>query len=223
MSGFSDRLREAAPEWDRMQAHPFVRAVEDDALTADALRRYLIIECGFVDAATTIFGQALIQAPTAEARRVLTRILSGLAEDQMGFFERAFLRLGVTGAPWREPAPPRAEMLRRGMLGIAAFGGYAETLSAMLAAEWTYLTFCDRALRGEVSEPILREWLELHVAAPFREQVAWLQSEVDRIGAACDLPTRDGMLSAFRTALELEIAFHAACLDVPDAEPCHPG
>jgi thiaminase/transcriptional activator TenA len=201
-----------------MQVHPFVAAVEDDALPADALRRYLIIECGFVDAAVTIFGQALIQAPAPDARRALTRILSGLTDDQMGFFERAFAQLGVTGTPWRAPAPPRAEMLRRGMLGIAAFGGYAETLTAMLAAEWTYLTFCDRALRRRISDPILREWLELHVAAPFRDQVAWLRGEVDALGAAADATGRDRLLATFRTALELEIAFHAACLESPVPE-----
>jgi thiaminase/transcriptional activator TenA len=215
MTLFSDFLRASAPEWKRMQAHPFVTAVENDALSSEALRRYLIIECGFVDAATTIFSHALIHAPTSDARRALTRILSGLAGDQTGFFERAFARLGVVGSPWREPAPPRAEMLRRGMLGIAAFGGYAETVTAMLAAEWTYLTFCDRASRRQVSDPTLREWLELHVADPFRDQVAWLRGEVDTLGAAADASDRDRLLAVFRTALELEIAFHAACLDEP--------
>jgi thiaminase/transcriptional activator TenA len=215
MKGFSEQLRDAAPEWDRMQSHPFVCAVEEDKLSADALRRYLIIECGFVDAATTIFGQALIHAPTPDARRALTRILSGLADDQMGFFDRAFARLGVMGSPWRDPAPPRAEMLRRGMLGIAAFGGYAETIVAMLAAEWTYLAFCDRALLRQVSDPTLREWLELHVADPFRDQVAWIRREVDGLGAEADARDRKRMIAVFRTALELEIAFHTACLDEP--------
>jgi len=196
-----------------MQEHAFVRAIEDDALSPDALRRYLVIECGFVDAATTIFSHALIHAPTSDARRALTRILSGLASDQMGFFERAFARLGVVGSPWREPAPPRAEMLRRGMLGIAAFGGYAETVTAMLAAEWTYLTFCDRALRRQVSDPTLREWLELHVADPFRDQVAWLRSEVDELGACAEANDRNHLLTVFRTALELEIVFHEVCLN----------
>ena len=136
-----------------MQGHPFVRAIEADALPPDALRRYLIIECGFVDAAIAIFGYALIKAPDLATRRELVTILRGLTEDQMPFFEQAFAELGVAGEPWREPAPPAAGMLREGMLGFAAHGGFAEVMTAMLAAEWTYREFCGRALERPISDP----------------------------------------------------------------------
>ena len=210
---FSDLLREtAAGEWARMQGHPFVRAIEADALPADALRRYLIIECGFVDAAISIFGYALVKAPDLETRRVLVTILRGLTEDQMPYFEQAFTELGVIGEPWREPLPPAAAMLREGMLGYAAHGGFAEVMTAMLAAEWTYREFCGRALERPISDPVLRRWLELHVAPAFDEQVAWLRRAVDRIGKASAPDERTRLVTVFRTALELEIHFHGAAL-----------
>lgn len=210
---FSDILREeAAGEWARMQGHPFVRAIEADALPTDALRRYLIIERGFVDAALSIFGYALVKAPDLATRRALVTILRGLAEDQMPFFEQAFAELGVTGEPWREPAPPAAAMLRDGMLGYAAHGGFPEAVTAMLAAEWTYREFCGRALQRPITEPVLRRWLELHVAPPFDQQVAWLRRAADRIGEACAREERERLTTVFRTALELEIHFHGAVL-----------
>ena len=163
---FTDTLREAAAgEWARMQGHPFVRAIEADALPADALRRYLIIECGFVDAAIAIFGHALVKAPDLATRRELVTILRGLTEDQMPFFAQAFADLGVGGEPWRDPPPPAAAMLREGMLGFAAHGGFAEAMTAMLAAEWTYREFCGRALSTEgrqVPERLGSRALRLH-------------------------------------------------------------
>jgi thiaminase/transcriptional activator TenA len=210
---FSDVLRAAAAaEWGRMQAHPFVRAIEADALPASALRRYLIIECGFVDSAISIFGYALVKAPDLETRRALVTILRGLTEDQMPFFEQAFTDLGVTGEPWREPPPPAAAMLREAMLGYAAHGGFAEVTTAMLAAEWTYREFCGRALQRPIADPVLHRWLELHVAPAFDAQVAWLRRAVDRIGKAVAPAERARLVTVFRTALELEIHFHGAAM-----------
>jgi thiaminase/transcriptional activator TenA len=210
---FTDILREsAAAEWTRMQEHPFVRAIEADSLPSDVLRRYLIIECGFVDAAIAIFGYALVQAPDLATRRELVTILRGLTEDQMPFFEQAFAELGVAGEPWREPARPAAGMLREGMLGFAAHGGFAEVMTAMLAAEWTYREFCGRSLARPISDPVLRRWLELHIGTSFDQQVAWLRDTVDNIALECTSEKRSRLVTVFRTALELEIHFHEAAL-----------
>ena len=210
---FTELLREAAAdEWSRMQGHPFVRAIEANALPPDAFRRYLIIECGFVDAAITIFGYALVKAPDLATRRELVTILRGLTEDQMPFFIKAFAELGVTGEPWREPAPPAAGMLREGMLGFAAHGGFAEVLTAMLAAEWTYREFCGRCLERGITNSILRRWLELHVAPPFDRQVAWLRTTIDLIAFERNVEEQARLITVFRTALELEIHFHGAAL-----------
>jgi thiaminase/transcriptional activator TenA len=210
---FTDVLREAASdEWTRMQGHPFVQAIEADALPAGALRRYLIIECGFVDSAIAIFGHALVRAPDLAARRELVRVLRGLTEDQMPFFVQAFAELGVSGEPWRQPVPPAADMLREGMLGFAAHGGFAEAMTAMLAAEWTYREFCGRCLERTITDPVLRRWLELHVAPPFDRQVEWLRETVDGLGAGGTADLQARLATVFRTALELEIHFHAAVL-----------
>ena len=183
---FTDFLREAAAvEWSRMQEHPFVRAIEADALPPDVLKRYLIIECGFVDAAISIFGYALVQAPDLATRRELVTVLRGLTEDQMPFFNEAFAELGVAGEPWREPAPPAAGMLREGMLGFAAHGGFAEVMTAMLAAEWTYREFCGRCPRSANQQrgtsPLAR--------APCRTALR----PAGRVASGCRRQYRDGV------------------------------
>ena len=211
---FTDVLREAAAdEWSRMQGHPFVRAIEADALPADALRRYLIIECGFVDAAIAIFGYALVKAPDlAHAAR------AGHDPPRPDGGPDAVLRSrpspssALPASPGASLPPPAAAMLREGMLGFAAHGGFAEVMTAMLAAEWTYREFCGRCLERPITDPVLRRWLELHVAPPFDRQVAWLRATVDRLAAGGTADQRARLVTVFRTALELEIHFHAAVL-----------
>lgn len=158
-----------------------------------------------------VFAYALVKAPDSDARRELARILTGLVEDQVPYFEKAFATLGVDEAEWRGASlPPKAAMLRDGMLGYAAHGGFAEIATAMLAAEWTYHTWCARADRRPSGNPVLRDWVRLHAEPAFAAQATWLRSVVDAVGAAAGPEARRRLAEVFATALELEIHFHDA-------------
>lgn len=212
---FTEALRrDAADEWRRMQEHRFVLAIEEDRLPDVVLRRYLVNEYAFVETAIAIFGYALVKAPDMAARRQVARIIAGLVEDQVPYFEKAFAALNMEEADWRGASlPPKAAMLRDGMLGYAAHGGFAEVATAMLAAEWTYHTWCARADRRPSGNPVLRDWVRLHAEPAFAAQAAWLRSVVDDIGANAGPNDRRRLVDVFATALELEIHFHDAPFD----------
>ena len=209
---FTDRLRDhATGPWTRMQAHRFVVAIEEDRLPEPVLRRYLVNEYAFVETAITIFGYALVKAPDIDARRAILPILCGLAENQIDYFERAFIALDMPPVEWKSAAlPPKAAMLRDGMLGYAAHGGFAEITTAILAAEWTYQTFCDRAARSTISNPVLKDWVDLHTSPAFAAQVGWLRTTVDDLAAGLQDARRHRLKNVFATALELEVHFHDA-------------
>lgn len=209
---FTDTLRrEAAGQWRRMQEHQFVVAIEEDRLPDDVLKRYLVNEHAFVETAIAIFGYALVKAPDMEARRELARVIGALVNDQIPYFEAAFATLGVPESEWRKASlPPKAAMLRDGMLGYAAHGGYAEIATAMLAAEWTYATFCVRADHKTITNPVLKQWVRLHAEPAFTGQAEWLRRAVDFVGASVGPEERKRLASVFATALELEIHFHDA-------------
>jgi thiaminase (transcriptional activator TenA) len=208
---FSESLRLDSPEWLRLQEHPFFLAIYRDALPEDAFRRYLLIEHAFVGTAVRIFAYALTKAPDREAESHLVRILAGLTDDQMGFFAEAFEALGLTPAS-PDDLPPGADALEKGMLGIAAAGSFDQISVAMLAAEWTYLTASERALRSPPRDPHLTRWLEIHVTDPFRGQVRWLRDRVDQ--AVKQSPALGSDLrKTFRTALTMEVAFHDAAME----------
>ncbi|HUC17323.1 MAG TPA: TenA family protein [Acetobacteraceae bacterium] len=212
-AAFHETLREANREaWDAMQSHPFVRAIEDGRLAPAEFLRYLAYERDFVGAAIEIFTQALIKAPGFAAQRHLISVLRALAEEQMPYFDAVFAALGAKPEP-PESFPRAVVAFRGGMLGIARAGSYAEILTAMLAAEWMYETWCRRATARPIAEPHIARWVALHAAADFAASVAWLKREVDEEAARLGEDGRALLARRFSEALLLEIGFHAAPLE----------
>ena len=209
---FTDSLKDgAADQWRRMQEHRFVVAIEEDRLPEEVLKHYLVNEYAFVETAISIFGYALVKAPDMPARRELSRAINALVEDQVPYFSNAFAVLGIAESGWRSASlPPKAAMLRDGMLGYAAHGSFGDVMTAMLAAEWTYHTWCSRANRRTISNPVLKDWVRFHIEPAFASQAAWLRSIVDEMAAAANGDQRARFADVFATALELEIHFHDA-------------
>jgi thiaminase (transcriptional activator TenA) len=209
---FHETLREAnRAAWETMQAHLFVRAIEAGRLPRMAFLRYLAYERDFVATAIPIFAEALIKAPGFAEQRHLIGTLRALAEEQMPYFDATFSAIGATPLP-RERFPPAVAAFREGMHAIARTGSYAEIMTAMLAAEWMYATWCSRAAERPIPEPHLARWVALHAAPDFWAQVAWLKRQVDAAGAGAEAAEQAVLVRRFGEALDLEIAFHAAPL-----------
>ena len=205
----SERIRASNYDvWDAMQAHRFVADIEQDRLAPEAFKAYLIYECEFVETAMLIFGHMLVKAPGLPERRWLAGVLQALAVDQIGYFERAFAALGVTAAERARPLPASVLAFRGDMLAIARDGSYLDGVAIMLAAEWMYATWCSRAARRSISDPILRQWIDLHAEPTFLAQADWLRQQID----AADISQETALGERFRRSLELEIAFHSAPL-----------
>lgn len=209
---FSEWLRtRAEPLWDAMQEHRFVRDMAANSMPPEVLRRYLIYERDFVEVAVTIFGYALVKAPSIAEQVQLAEVLRGLTSDQLDYFDRVFERLGVTEAEcYPRVLPAKVLAFREGMLSLAAHRSYEEIIGGMTAAEWMYHTWCQRAQTQQPADPIAAEWIDLHVAAPFAKQVAWLRNQLDEHGPALAPWRQERIATAFRRTLALEIEFHEA-------------
>lgn len=207
----SERIRAANQDvWDAMQAHRFVADIEADRLSPEAFRAYLIYECDFVETAMLIFGHMLVKAPGLDERRWLAGVLQALAVEQIGYFERTFEALGIMAADRARALPPSVPAFRDGMLAIARDGSYLDGVAIMLAAEWMYASWCSRAAKRPISDPVLRRWVDLHAEPEFLAQADWLRRQIDAAN-----PDQEADLGGkFRQALELEIAFHKAPFDI---------
>lgn len=206
----SDRMRrENADVFARMVGHRFVRDIMAGSLPAEIFDRYLVIEGAFVETAIAIFAFATAKADGIGTRRRLITALDALANDQIAYFERVFAERGITPST-AALAAPAVTAFREGMLGMADRGGYAEIATAMFAAEWMYWTWCRDAAAAPISDPHLREWVDIHAAPEFESQARWLKAEVDRIGETLEDTEQVRLVAVFRKVQSLEIGFHDA-------------
>lgn len=204
-------LASSADAWHRMQQNRFVVDIENDTLDQKVFERYLAYENMFVETAIQIFGYMLVKSPDLETSRRVVRILKALSEDQITYFQNTFESLGMQDAEFRDlELPDAVAAFRDGMLVCAAHGTYAEIVAAMFAAEWMYWTWCTRASAGTITNPLLREWVELHTAADFTSQAGWLREQLDKAGDHMDQAARERIGKLFKRVLELEIHFHDA-------------
>jgi len=210
--GFCEWLRySSGPLWKTMVGHRFTRDMATDRLLPDAFIRYLRYEHAFVRSAVEIFARALILAPTVDDRAHMVAVLQGLVGEQENYFQNRFTTMGLPPQPLSErELPDRALALSEGALAIAARGTFEEIMSAMLAAEWMYHDWCTaaHAARPRLAGPA--EWIALHVAPGFADQVAWAKRRIDALGPSLDSARQARCADSFARMLRLEIGFHDA-------------
>jgi thiaminase/transcriptional activator TenA len=209
---FTDWLKSSNLDlWNRMVGHRFCRDMADDRLPETAFVRYLRNEHAFVRTAIAVFAYGIAKAPTPADQDHLLSVLNALAGEQQFYFQRTFSSLGLDADLLPNDALHYAARdLRDRVLSIAATGVFEEILTAMLSAEWMYLTWCEQAHSRRPQRRAPADWIRLHVEPGFREQVAWLKRRLDVLGPALDPLVQQRCRAHFGRVLEYEIAFHDA-------------
>jgi thiaminase/transcriptional activator TenA len=202
-------LRENLMVFEAMVGHRFVADVKQDRLPKQAFDRYLVDECAFVETAISIFAYAVAKAETISQKRWLIAVLDALANQQIAYFERTFAARGIDPSAYRTDLP-EVSGFRSGMLEIARDGTFLDIVTAMYAAEWMYWTWSTEAANRPISDPLLKEWIDLHVHDDFAAQARWLKQQLDEADGRLDEADRARLSAVFRRAQELEIAFHNA-------------
>jgi thiaminase (transcriptional activator TenA) len=203
-------LRENAGILVTMINHRFVEDIKNDSLSNEVFDRYLVYEGAFVDTAISIFAFAVAKAQTIEQKRWLAAVIIALANDQMAYFERTFASRGIDPSSF-DTRTPAVRNFCSGMLTIAKEGEFLDIVAAMFAAEWMYWTWSKEASVCNISDPLLKEWVTMHVDQAFADQAAWLKEQLDIAGEQGipeDLCVR--LSSIFTNAMQLEIDFHDA-------------
>lgn len=205
----SDRLlADNAAAFAAMTGHRFVADIVADRLPRAVFDRYLVYEGAFVEAAIRIFAYATAKAPLADQRRLIG-ILDALADGQVGYFDATRAARAVDPAA-HDLGDPAVAAFRDGMLAIARDDGYPAILAAMFAAEWMYWTWCTAAAPATISDPLVRQWVDLHAADDFAAQACWLRDRLDAAGAGMDEAERARLSRVFGHVMQLEIDFHEA-------------
>lgn len=200
--------------WRRMVRHPFVVEMGDDTLSVERGRRYFLQDYAFVSDLVALMSVGMAKAPNFEAASRFYAFLSGILDPRAAaendFFERVFAELGASE---EEYSAVSASPVTRGfgdfLARTALQGSFEEIVAVCYVTEGTYLDWASRLIEEgkRPSNPVYREWTDLHAPAVLGDFVAWCESYLD----AADLSRqRPAVERAFHTALRYEYLFWEA-------------
>lgn len=127
----------------------------------------------------------------------------------MPYFESAFAQRNITPDVSLQ-ADPKVAAFREGMLEIASNGDFTAIITAMFAAEWMYWTWCSAVASAPISDPMVRDWIDMHDATGFAAQACWLRDRLGALGQTMSDAQRDEAVRVFGHLQRLEIDFHEA-------------
>lgn len=205
---FTDILRsQSEPNWTAAVEHRFVTELFGGSVTDSVMTRYLVQDHRFLDSFLILLGAAIATADTFEARLRLGRFAGMISGEENTYFLRAFEALGVSPEQREQPQDtlPTAGF-KAIMREAAASRSYAAALAVLNVAEWLYLDWATKAPQPLPDNFVHAEWITLHDNPAFRDFVAFLRAELDRVGPRQAAVTTD----FFLRSVELERAFFDA-------------
>lgn len=208
---FTETLRGASePAWSQAVQHRFVSELFAGTISEKVMAGYLIQDHRFLDSFLTLLGAAIATADSFEAKLRFGRFVGMVSGEESTYFLRAFDALGVTEKDRAETSDTESTKgFQAIMREAAATRSYAAALAVLNVSEWLYLEWAMKAPSPLPSNVVHAEWITLHDNPDFRDFVAFLRAELDRVGPAEEAVSRD----FFLRAVALERAFFDAAYE----------
>jgi len=192
-------LIERHPEaWHAATHHPFLDAVRDGALPADAFAAWLTQDYLFVGDLLAAQARLLARAPRPDHRVLAGGLVA--VEAELGWFEGQAGRWSIALAAPRHPTTVAYNAALEGLDREP----YGAALVALWALERAYLEAWRGAAPGQVA---YREFVDHWTTPAFAAYVVGLEAAADRALVAGD--TEGVVERAFREVVRLEQAFWA--------------
>ncbi|MGH7549892.1 MAG: hypothetical protein ACREMD_07135 [Gemmatimonadota bacterium] len=202
--GFSaDLIERVGPLWRRMLEHPFLLETRDGALPDATFARWMRQDYLFVEAAIPFMGALLAKAPAGH-RKPLTDAITAFHGELELFRERAVAQ----GVDLEDVAPAFVcHAYVQFLFATGALEGYAEGFTVLYGAEKAYHDSWKVVKSGiDTSSPWIG-FVENWAGDAFAGWVAWLETELDGLGADAGPAGRERMTQLFELTVRYEIGF----------------
>jgi len=193
--------------WHRMVTHPFVIEMGDGTLPVEKFRAYFLQDYVFVHDLVAMTSMGLAKAPTFQAANRLHQFLAGILNPENDLFVRAFKELGVSAEEYAAvSASPITQAFGDFLVRTGLEGSFEDIVTVLSVTEGTYLDWGTRLLEAgkRPSQPIYREWIDLHSPQVLGACVTWLSQHLDHVDIGNQRPRIDRI---FHTALRYEYLF----------------
>ena len=210
MERFSEQLRLASePLWSGAVEHRFIQELTAGTVDDAVMAQYLIQDHRFIHNFLVLLGAALSYADKFESRITLGRFIGMISSDENDYFLRSFEALGITEKERVErPDCDPTKGINAIMLEAARSGSYPAMIAVLAVAEGVYYDWGIKAPQPYPDNFIYTEWITLHNNDYFAGFVAFLHSELDRVGPE----QREICSDFFNRMVRLEVDFfNAVC------------
>lgn len=201
---------QAGSQWERVVNHRFTHELAHNRMDNATLRTYLVQDHRFIDDFSALLAAMLAAVPTLDDRVLGAHFLALITSKENTYFVRSLRALRVSEVA--EAAVPDAPIVTRFKLlmrSAAASQKLEQMLAVLVAAEWSYETWGERAAAERAAElPFYcSEWIDLHAGPYFNSVVAYLRGLLDRLGATLNETERSEVRALFLEAVDCEEKF----------------
>ena len=202
---FSDILWEsAAPIWEAVERHPFLRELEAGTLAVEKFRYYVLQDYLYLGAFGRAAAEGLAVAPDTETARRLLRRVSTPVERPLHAGLFAALEIGEDEVADTEPAPTNLAYMNH-IEASMRFGGLAVGVAALLPCPRIYHEV-GKILR-KPNHPIYDIWQSSYAEGLLEESVSAWSSLLNDLADGAGEDARKAMASAYLTSARYEHMF----------------
>ena len=185
----TQRLYEAArPVWRQCHNHPFVKGIGDGTLDQEKFRWFLLQDYLYLFDYARVFAWGVIKARDPALMRTFSANVDAILGGEMKTHRAYMARMGITEEEVFRVQPALSNTsYTHYMLAVAAAGGPAEIIAAILACSWSYAEIGEELAKvpGALDHPFYGEWVQGYAGEEYHKTNDALVALMDELAAGC--------------------------------------
>ena len=204
----TQRLYEAArPVWRQCHNHPFVKGIGDGTLDQEKFRWFLLQDYLYLFDYARVFAWGVIKARDPALMRTFSANVDAILGGEMKT-HRVYMGITEEEVFAVQPALSNTSYTHY-MLSVAAAGGPAEIIAAILACSWSYAEIGTAlsGVPGAADHPFYGEWVRGYAGADYQQTNAALVELMEELAAGCTEAEYARLEDIFVTCSRYELGF----------------
>ncbi|MEE9276204.1 MAG: thiaminase II [bacterium] len=209
MPPFREALRSAAaPVWEKIFVHPFVRDVGAGAISPERFAHFVRQDYLYLQDFARALSLTGAKAGRQEDLETFAEHAANCVKVERALHSGLAARLGLTGDQLAGAAPgPVTAAYTRHLLVTCRAGSFAEGLAALLPCYWIYREVGRRLAENPPAEPLCAEWISAYAGEGYGALVEAQLSLADRLEADLGSAERERAVAAFILSSRYEWMF----------------
>ena len=173
----------AAPIYDKIMDHPFVRGLTDGSLPKETFHHYIVQDAHYLRGYARALAVCAAKAPTEDDTAMFNGHASGAIEAEQQMHAEFMGDLGSSPEEAaREPLTPTTRAYTSYLLATTFGGSFAEGLGAVLPCYWIYARVGAALYERSSPNSLYARWIAAYGGEEFQEIVAEVLRVTDRVG-----------------------------------------